>query len=62
MIQTKIWRKKMNKEEAIQELQNQARHHCGEIECYKDRCEKSVELSKAMTIVSRIDELQKDKL
>ena len=49
----------MNKEEAIQELQNQARHHCGEIECYKDGCEKSVELSRAMTIVSRIDEPQK---
>lgn len=49
----------MNKEEAIQELQNQARHHCGETECYKDGCKKSVELSKAIDIVSCIDEPQK---
>ncbi|MEY8701004.1 DUF1642 domain-containing protein [Streptococcus ferus] len=49
----------MNKEEAIQELQSQARHHCGEIECYKDGCEKSVELSKAIDIISKIDEPQK---
>ena len=49
----------MNKQEAIEELQKQARHHCGEIECYKDGCEKSVELSKAINIVSCIDESQK---
>lgn len=49
----------MNKEEATQELQNQARHHCGEIECYKDGCEKSVELSRVINIVSCIDEPQK---
>lgn len=49
----------MNKEEAIRELQNQARHHCGKIECYKDGCEKSVELSRAINIISKIDEPQK---
>lgn len=49
----------MNKGEAIQELQSQARHHCGEIECYKDGCKKSVELSRAINIISKIDELQK---
>ena len=49
----------MNKQEAIEELQKQARHHCGEIECYKDGCEKSAELSKAINIVSCIDESQK---
>ena len=49
----------MNKQEAIKELQKQARHHCGEIECYKDGCEKSVELSKAINIISQIDEPQK---
>ena len=49
----------MNKQEAIKELQKQARHHCGEIECYKDGCEKSVELSKAINIISKIDEPKK---
>ena len=49
----------MNKQEVIKELQKQAIHHCGEIECYKDGCEKSVELSKAINIISQIDEPQK---
>ena len=49
----------MNKQEAIEELQKQARHHCGEIECYKDGYKKSVELSKAINIISQIDEPQK---
>ena len=49
----------MNKQEVIKELQKQAIHHCGEIECYKDGCEKSVELSKAINIISQIKEPQK---
>ena len=49
----------MNKKEVIKELQKQAIHHCGEIECYKDGCKKSVELSKAINIISQIDEPQK---
>ena len=49
----------MNKEEAIKELQKQARHHCGEIECYNDGCEKSVELSKAINIISKIQKQKK---
>ena len=46
----------MNKQEAIEELQSEARYHCGEKEYYRDDCTKNVELDIAIDIVSQIDE------
>lgn len=46
----------MNKQEAIEKLQSESRHHCGERECYKDGCTKNVELDIAIDIVNQIDE------
>ena len=49
----------MNKQEAIKKMQSEARHHCGERECYKDGCTKNVELDIAIDIVNQIDEPEK---
>ncbi len=49
----------MNKQEAIEKLQSEARHHCGEKECYKDGCTKNVELDIAIDIINQLDELEK---
>lgn len=49
----------MNKQEAIEKLQSEARHHCGEKECYKDGCTKNVELDIAIDIVNQIDKPEK---
>lgn len=49
----------MNKQEAIETLKSEARHHCGEKECYKDGCTKNVELDTAINIINRIDEPEK---
>lgn len=49
----------MNKQEAIEQVKNKALHHCGEKECYKDGCEKSIELNTALEIINQIDEPQK---
>lgn len=49
----------MNKQEAIEKLQSEARHHCGEKECYKDGCTKNVELEMAIDIINQIHEPQK---
>lgn len=52
----------MNKQEAIEQVKNKALHHCGEKECYKDGCEKSIELNTALEIINQIDEPQKVKI
>lgn len=49
----------MNKQEVIETLKSEARHHCGEKECYKDGCTKNVELDTAINIINRIDEPEK---
>ncbi|MCL4890670.1 DUF1642 domain-containing protein [Streptococcus gallolyticus] len=49
----------MNKQEVIEKLQSEARHHCGEKECYKDGCTKNVELDIAIDIVNQLDEPKK---
>ncbi len=43
----------------IEKLQSEARHHCGEKECYKDGCTKNVELDIAIDIVKQLDEPEK---
>nr|WP_283769937.1 DUF1642 domain-containing protein [Streptococcus gallolyticus] len=40
-------------------MQSEARHHCGEKECYKDGCTKNVELDIAIDIVNQLDEPKK---
>ena len=52
----------MNKQEAIEQVKDKALHHCGEKECYKDGCEKSIELNTALEIINQIDEPQKVKI
>lgn len=49
----------MNKQEVIEKLKSEARHHCGEKECYKYGCTKNIELDIAIDIVNQIDELKK---
>lgn len=49
----------MNKQEVIEKLQSEARHHCGEKECYKDGCTKNVELDIAIDIINQLDEPEK---
>ena len=49
----------MNKQEAIELLQTSARHHCGESECYKDGCTKSIDEGKVLDIINQIDEPRK---
>lgn len=49
----------MNKQEAIEQVKNKSFHHCGEIQCYKGGCEKSIELNTALEIINQIDETKK---
>ncbi|HEM3658000.1 TPA: DUF1642 domain-containing protein [Streptococcus suis] len=49
----------MNIQEAIEAIKKASRHHCGEVECYKQGCTKSIDEQKVIDIISQIHEPQK---